>query len=168
METALLATLYLTHPYLTRDPEEYLTPIRGRVRPYLNEPDECEPLHEYGPHVEINTFLSTPQRNTGLAMVTPGATDNHPRTSSSWGDTFTDSHPHCRIVLQNINGLRGKCEMLGFRTAELQIDILGLVETNTDWDLDNSRSTTITSKGPSSPSQTPVYILTWHSNREEQ
>jgi hypothetical protein len=51
-----------------------------------------------------------------------------------WGDIMPHNNPsRCRIVLQNINGIQNKTSLLGYRANELRINILGLVETNVDW-----------------------------------
>lgn len=125
------------------DPEHYLTPEQTDQTPV--SPTHISPSHaDPSPHVEINHFRASPGQHYSLhppSPVTP--TYNDPPTPDSWGDNIIDSPSCCRIVLQNINGLRDKSEMLAHRTSELNIDILGLVETNTDWDWKNLKSKTI-------------------------
>ena len=65
------------------------------------------------------------------------------RDNRAFGDPITnDPTPYCRILLQNINGLQDKPHQLGSRAQELQLSILGLVETNTDWDWKQTKTET--------------------------
>ena len=46
---------------------------------------------------------------------------------------MSPSHNTCRILLQNINGMQDKAKTIGQRSVKLDISVLGLIETNTDW-----------------------------------
>ena len=61
--------------------------------------------------------------------------------SETWGDPILKTHSSCRILMQNINGLQDKTHHLGARAHELNIDIMGIVETNTDWSWKDTKST---------------------------
>jgi hypothetical protein len=64
--------------------------------------------------------------------------DEH--ANSSWGDIIDQTTKHCRICLQNINGLQDKAHLLGSQAHHLGIDILGIVETNRDWQTKNTKN----------------------------
>jgi hypothetical protein len=58
---------------------------------------------------------------------------------SPWGDVIDQTTQHCRICLQNINGIQDKTHLLGSQAHHLGIDIMGIVETNRDWQTPNTK-----------------------------
>jgi hypothetical protein len=62
--------------------------------------------------------------------------------TSTWGDTIDHPTAHCRIAFQNINGLNDKAHLIGSQTSALGIHILGMAETNTDWQTRDTKSST--------------------------
>jgi hypothetical protein len=79
---------------------------------------------------------ATMQPNTSRQIQTQLATESLESDWCTWGDSMMsslDSNSSCRVVLQNTNGIQNKTSLLGHRANELGINILGLVETNVDW-----------------------------------
>jgi hypothetical protein len=62
-----------------------------------------------------------------------------------WGDIPVREHKMCRIVMQNVNGIREEHEFASAHTMaehaiDIEVNIVGLIETNVDWRHKKSQS----------------------------
>ena len=85
------------------------------------------------------TLIESNQKTATTQHRQKSNTSNH-----AFGDNIDIDPRGCRILLQNINGLQDKAHHIGNRANELNISIIGLVETNTDWSWKNNQSNTST------------------------
>ena len=87
-------------------------------------------------HQTTATPTQTNDTETHPQHSTPNSQTNetqYPLPNIPWGDLMSPCHNTCRIVLQNINGMQDKAKTIGERSVEMNISVLGLIETNTDW-----------------------------------
>ena len=112
-------------PTLVPQPLTPTTAIRTATATHANSTMTGQAHAYLLPHTPPPTHL--PQHNTNITF---GDSINQPPLSA------------CRILFQNINGMQEKAHDIGARAKELHIDIIGLVETNTDWAWKDIKATT--------------------------
>jgi hypothetical protein len=63
-----------------------------------------------------------------------------------WGDIPIADHNTCRVVMQNVNGIKGEHEFasahnIAENIKQIEGNIIGLIETNVDWKCKGSQKT---------------------------
>ena len=91
---------------------------------------------------------TTPTPHPWWHIPNPPRATAHNRTSGdppsldtlAWGDLMQRDSQYCRICFQNVGGITDKIDaILGQRIKVLKINILGLAETNVNWDFRDSK-----------------------------